>query len=310
MRIPVFNSQVTTPERTSAAAYPRHLKGQVVADSMALRWPGLFVRRYRFSPVVDRFLVPATPEPLISCSLAGSAEFRERDVGGAWVTRLIGRGHIFVTRSRTPYEVSHRTPVGERLEIVQVHIAVDQFLAALELAHRKKAEEVEVIDFAGYDEALAHLCFACAEMLSARIPGKSRRVADLTRLFATYLAEKYIAAAREKPDFHSGLPIWQLRKVEDYVHAHLPDDISLDSLATLVELSPFHFSRVFKQTTGMSPLQFVTRERITRAQQLIRETKRSLIEIGLDVGYKNPSHFAQVFRRVVGVTPTEFRSAL
>ena len=60
----------------------------------------------------------------------------------------------------------------------------------------------------------------------------------------------------------------------------------------------------------MTPLQFVTRERITRAQQLIRETKRSLIEIGLDVGYKNPSHFAQVFRRVVGVTPTEFRRDL
>jgi AraC family transcriptional regulator len=69
-------------------------------------------------------------------------------------------------------------------------------------------------------------------------------------------------------------------------------------------------SRVFKQTSGMSPLQFVTRERITRAQQLIRETKRSLIEIGLDVGYKNPSHFAQVFRRLVGVTPTDYRSAL
>ena len=46
----------------------------------------------------------------------------------------------------------------------------------------------------------------------------------------------------------------------------------------LVELSPFHFSRVFKQATGMSPLQFVTRERITRAQQLIRETSRSLID--------------------------------
>jgi AraC family transcriptional regulator len=102
----------------------------------------------------------------------------------------------------------------------------------------------------------------------------------------------------------------QLRKVEDYIYERLVDDISLESLAELAELSPFHFSRVFKQTTGMSPLQFVTRERITRAQQLIRETKRSLIEIGLDVGYKNPSHFAQVFRRVVGVTPTESRSAL
>jgi AraC family transcriptional regulator len=60
----------------------------------------------------------------------------------------------------------------------------------------------------------------------------------------------------------------------------------------------------------MSPLQFVTRERITRAQQLIRETSRSLIEIALDVGYTSPSHFAQVFRRVVGVTPSEFRNAL
>jgi AraC family transcriptional regulator len=78
----------------------------------------------------------------------------------------------------------------------------------------------------------------------------------------------------------------------------------------LAELSPFHFSRVFKQTTGMTPLQFVTRERIVSAQQLIRETSRSLIEIALEVGYTSPSHFAQVFRRLVGVAPTEFRSGL
>jgi AraC family transcriptional regulator len=60
----------------------------------------------------------------------------------------------------------------------------------------------------------------------------------------------------------------------------------------------------------MTPLQFVTRERITRAQQLIRETSRSLIDIGLEVGYSSPSHFAKVFRRVTGTTPTAFRSSL
>jgi AraC family transcriptional regulator len=54
----------------------------------------------------------------------------------------------------------------------------------------------------------------------------------------------------------------------------------------------------------------VTRERITHAQQLIRETSRSLIDIGLEVGYASPSHFAKVFRRVTDVTPTEFRSSL
>ena len=112
------------------------------------------------------------------------------------------------------------------------------------------------------------------------------------------------------PVYRGGMPIHQLRKVEDYVTAHLAEDISIEGLAELVELSPSHFAHVFKETTGMTPLQFVTRQRITRAQQLIRETSRSLIDVGLEVGYTSPSHFAQVFRRVVGVTPTEFRSSL
>jgi AraC family transcriptional regulator len=71
--------------------------------------------------------------------------------------------------------------------------------------------------------------------------------------------------------------------------------MAVEKLATLVELSPFHFSRVFKQTTGLAPLQFVTRERITRAQQIMRETKRNQIEIALEFGYTSPSHFAQCF---------------
>jgi len=260
--------------------------------------------------VADRFLVPATPEPLISCGLAGAAEFLERDIGGAWLTRQIGPGHIFVTRSKTPYEVRYSSRRGEELEIIQVHIAVDQFLAALEAMSPGKADHVEVIDFSGRDEALAHLCLVCAEMLSARTPGKSRRVTALARFFAAYLAEKYTRAAGEKPALHGGLPICQLRKVEDHVREHFAEEVPVERLAELVELSPSHFSRVFKESTGMSPLQFVVRERITVAQQLIRETSRSLIEIALHVGYISPSHFAQVFRRVVGVTPTEFRSAL
>jgi AraC family transcriptional regulator len=98
--------------------------------------------------------------------------------------------------------------------------------------------------------------------------------------------------------------------VEDHVSEHLGDEISVETLAELVKFSPFHFSRVFKQTAGMSPLQFVTRQRITRAQQLIRETSRTLIQIALEVGYTSPSHFTKIFRRVTGVTPMEFRNSL
>jgi AraC family transcriptional regulator len=301
---------VKTPDRTTAAAFPRYAAGEVLADSALLQWPGLYVRRYRFPRVVDRFLVPATPEPLISCGLVGSAEFRERELGETWVTRQIGRGDIFVTRSKTPYEVRFRSPVGEELEIIQVHVAVDRWLQSLEAVYPGKGDEVAVIDFFGRDEALAYLCCACAEMLSSGTLGKSKRVADLAQLIASFLAEKYTDPASEKPDFHGGLPIRQLRRVEDYVHEHLAEDVSVETLAGLVDLSPFHFSRVFKHATGMSPLQFVTRERITYAQQLIRETARSVIDIGLEVGYTNPSYFAKVFRRVTGVTPSYFRGTL
>ena len=71
----------------------------------------------------------------MSCVLAGSAEFRESDVGQAWVRRQLKRGDIFVTRSKTPYELDWKSPVGEELDFIIVHLAVDQFLAALEAAN-------------------------------------------------------------------------------------------------------------------------------------------------------------------------------
>ena len=139
---------------------------------------------------------------------------------------------------------------------------------------------------------LTHLSLACADMVSARTPADSKRVAAFTHLLAIYIAEKYTNIASKRPDYHGGLAIARLHKVEDYVRAHLAESVSIKKLAELAELSLFHFSRVFKQSTGMTPLQFVIRERMLLAQQLIRETSRSLIEIALEVGYASPSHFA------------------
>jgi AraC family transcriptional regulator len=302
--------KTTTPERSTAAAFPRYLAGEVVADSVALQWPALYARRWRHPRVVDRFLVPATPEPHISCTLRGTAEFRERDVGGQWITRKIHAGDLFVTRSRTPYEVGFQSPPGQELDNLSLHIAVEPFLAALESRYPGRANRVEVLDYFGRDEILWPICLTCAELLAARVPGKSPRVAALTQLFATHLVEQYTSTVAKAPVHRGGLPIHHLRKVQDYVAAHLAEEISIDALAELVELSSSHFAHVFKESTGMTPLHFVTRQRITHAQQLIRETSRSLIDVGLEVGYTSPSHFAQVFRRVVGVTPTEFRSSL
>jgi AraC family transcriptional regulator len=300
----------TTPEHTTAEVFPRYLGAEVLGDSAILKWPGLFARRYRFPRVVDGFLVPATAEPLITCQLKGAAEFQERDIGGAWVPRQVRPGDIFVTGSKTPYELRWRSPLGAEIDVIHMHLGVEECRAAFEMVYQDKAATVEVTDFFGRDEALAHLSFACAEMLAARTAGNAKRVTGFAHLLAVHIAEKYTNIASQRPDYRGGLPIAQLRKIEEYVRAHLAESISIDTLAALAELSPFHFSRVFKQATGMTPLQSVTRERMLRARQLIRETSCSLIEIALEVGYTSPSHFAQVFRRTAGVAPTQFRNAL
>ena len=301
---------IKVPERTTAEVFPQYIGGEIVADSATLKWSGLFARRYRFARVVDGFLVPATAEALIACNLAGSAEFEEREIGGPWRSYSVRSGDLFVTRSKTPYELRWRSPLGAEIDVIHIHLGLNQCLAAFQMVYADKAGAVEVPDFFGRDETLLRLSLACAGMLSTRTPGNSKRVGAFAHFLAIYIAEKYTNVGAEKPDHRGGLPITRLRKVEDYVRAHLAESISVQELAELADLSPFHFSRVFKQSTGITPLQFVTRQRMLRAQQLIRETSRSLIEIALEVGYSNPSHFAQAFRRIVGTPPKQFRQAL
>jgi AraC family transcriptional regulator len=200
--------------------------------------------------------------------------------------------------------------LGAELDVIHIHLAVDHVLAAFETVYQDKANAADIIEFFGRDETLTHLVFACAEMLATRTAGNSKRVAAIAQLLAIHIAERHTNVAARQPDYRGGLRIARLRKVEDYVRTHLAESVSIEMLAELAELSPYHFCRVFRQATGMSPLQFVTRERMLQAQRLIRETSRSLIEIGLEVGYTSPSYFAQVFRRTVGKSPTDFRNAL
>jgi AraC family transcriptional regulator len=93
----------------------------------------------------------------------------------------------------------------------------------------------------------------------------SKRVSAIAHLLAIHIAERYTNIASQKRDHRGGLAVARLRQVEDYMHVHRPESISIETLAELAELSPFHFCRVFKQATGMSSLQFVIRERMLQA---------------------------------------------
>lgn len=103
---------------------------------------------------------------------------------------------------------------------------------------------------------------------------------------------------------------FQLRRIKEYVEEHMEHLITLNELADLVKLSSFHFARQFKQATKETPYQYVTRLKMQYAKHQLLNTKASVIDIGMQVGYDNPSHFSRAFKRTLGISPTNIRKSL
>ena len=108
----------------------------------------------------------------------------------------------------------------------------------------------------------------------------------------------------------NGLSRERLQRVCDYIEAHLDDRLTLTDLAGVACLSPYHFSRSFKQAVGVGPQRYVMERRIERAKILMRRTRQPLASIALEVGFTDQSHLTGVFRRETGMTPGRFRAAL
>jgi AraC-like DNA-binding protein len=107
-----------------------------------------------------------------------------------------------------------------------------------------------------------------------------------------------------------GLPWSRLRRVVSYVQENLAGELRLAELSALVHMSPYHFARLFRKSTGVPPRQFVIRRRIEAAQTLLAEQQAPIGEVAVAVGFRSQSHFTNSFRRVTGVTPSRFRVAV
>ena len=123
----------------------------------------------------------------------------------------------------------------------------------------------------------------------------------VTRLLSTY------ATVRTSNDVRGSLLKAKLRRATEFMHDQFHEDISVSDIAAEVHISPFHFTRMFKQSTGRTPYQYLTSVRIDHAKQLLTETNSPIVEIGMAVGYESQSHFTTVFRTIVGVTPGAYR---
>jgi AraC family transcriptional regulator len=125
--------------------------------------------------------------------------------------------------------------------------------------------------------------------------------------FSMYLLERYRDRTSKLPRVLGKLSALQLRQFIEYVHEHLSDDLSLIDLANQLHLSPYYFTRLLKNSLGLSPHQYILQTRIERAKRLITIPKRlNLADISLQVGFYDHAHFTKAFKQIVGATPKQF----
>jgi AraC-like DNA-binding protein len=104
-----------------------------------------------------------------------------------------------------------------------------------------------------------------------------------------------------------GLAPGALRRVREYIDAHLVENIRLQALAEVADLSRCHFARAFKESVGTSPHAYLMQQRLERAERLLAETDVSVCQVALDSGFRDQSHFSSSFRRHFGMSPRSFR---
>src|SRR5271156_6109189 len=138
-------------------------------------------------------------------------------------------------------------------------------------------------------------------------PGSRQYVEALSLVLMHELLRLERTAPATTRPLRGGLPVWQQKRIIEFVEEHLAEEISLAALAKLVDLSLYHFARAFTQSFGVPPHRYHMAQRIERARSLLEKPALSVTQIGIQIGFREASSFTKAFRRFTGLTPTEYR---
>jgi AraC family transcriptional regulator len=295
------------PETTSAEAFERYVGGKCLVACRGKAWRD--IKAWIIAPPrnVDMLSLPSVSEPFLAWSISGDVEFQEREGKRPWITHRIKKGSFFLTSGGAPYDCRWKAVTAEPFETMAVFIALPLLQRALEEVFGDDAAHARLRDISAFtDVALDSLMKRVHEELLCR-HASALFLQGIAQAIAIHLARNYAETASESRSGSPSLPGYKLRQITDWMAENVAEEFNLDRLAARAGLSKFYFNRLFKSATGMSPSHYHITLRMDAAKRLLRETRKSVVTVGLDVGYANPSHFAQLFRRETGLSPSDYR---
>ena len=278
------------------------LPNKSVLSSEIIAWEGMALEAH----TANSCFIPEHEHPTHFLQLQTGGPVRyEVSTGRKTISETAGPGTIFVCPRGTQDHALWKGPTN-RITVVLHPRLLTRTLE--ETAHCADLELMEHWNLRDRRiESLMLALYADIEDGSSaeRLYGESIGTA-----LSVYLTQKFAVFRPKIASYHGGIPLARLKRVTEYIEAHLDEDITLSALAEISGMGSHYFCELFKQSVHLSPYQYVVRRRVERAKGYLQDSHLRVIDAGVAAGFKNQSHFAKVFKRIVGATPSQFRAGL
>jgi AraC family transcriptional regulator len=276
---------------------------ELILHSQDVGWHSLYAAVFREAPFqADE---AAIGHPSLIYHVSNPTRVARKIEGQRPERSLIGPRRFCVT----PGESATRWQHAGNPEILQVYLRKSTFASAAEEMYGGDGSLTELVPrFAVLDPLLEQLAIAILGALRDGTAEDGLYIETMAQMIAVHLARAHTSKSRP-PRLQPAERIsrQRIQRVLDYIEAHLGGDLTLEAMASEVELSPFYLARVFKAELGQSPHQYVLARRVELAKELLRNTDQPVADVALAAGFSSQSHLSNWFLRLVGVSPAAYR---
>jgi len=272
----------------------------VVLSSVGTKWNDIVLEQRHFpsSELADVMYKPHVIVINISHSITG--EYKKE---GRFQRLFKERGAISLFPSHQPFSQRLKVERGAFANVLFLAlnpVFISRVAEGLEL----DANRIELIEKRrSTDPALHHIAMALRAGVQSGAALDRMYGEALSTALAVHLLREYGAAVRGPKRPYGGLPREKLVRAVEYIQDQLDTDLTVSGIAQAVGLSPDHFTRLFKESTGQSPHRYVVEARVRKAKELLTTGKFTISEAAFHVGFADQSHLTRQFKRVFGLPP-------
>ena len=264
--------------------------------------------------------IVSRPQFVVRHSAAAACRFEPHSHSSLTVTAVlsgsmlatIGDHDFALSAGHTAFTDAGQVHSASGREVVFVSIGIGSALVnelVTELGLTRTNAEVVFRTSAVEDETLIETARTLSrEMEDVRV-GQGAMLDALVRQLTIHLLRSHLTVRKTaRIELSRAGPVdRRLRRAIEFMHDNYSRELGLEEIASAAYLSEYHFARLFKQITSVSPHVYLANLRLERARKLLAETALPISQIAAMVGYQSQSHFTKIFKSVTGVTPKAYR---